>query len=41
MPPAAVDVAGVTWIGRVVEGPAGVTFVGAADEALAGFEHSF
>ncbi len=31
---------GLTWIGSVVEGPAGVTFVEAAGP-LSGFEHSF
>lgn len=32
--------AGLTWIGSVVDGPAGVGFVD-ADEELSGFEHSF
>jgi thiamine-monophosphate kinase len=32
---------GVTWVGRVVEGPAGVAFADASGEALTGFEHSF
>jgi thiamine-monophosphate kinase len=31
---------GLTWVGSVVEGPPGVTFVDAAGE-LAGFEHAF
>jgi thiamine-monophosphate kinase len=31
---------GLTWIGRVVEGPSGVTFTDASG-ALSGFEHSF
>jgi thiamine-monophosphate kinase len=32
--------AGLTWIGAVVEGPAGVAFID-TDEELSGFEHSF
>jgi thiamine-monophosphate kinase len=32
--------AGMTWIGSVIDGPAGVGFID-ADEELSGFEHSF
>lgn len=36
---AAREAAGLTWIGRVSAGPAGVTFAG-TDRALRGFEHA-
>ncbi len=39
--PAGVEAPGVTWIGSVVEGPAGVAFTDAGDAGLAGFEHWF
>jgi thiamine-monophosphate kinase len=39
--PRGVEVPCVTWIGSVVEGPAGVVFTDGGDAGLAGYEHSF
>ena len=39
--PEVAEAPGVTWIGTVVEGPAGVAFTDAGDAGLAGYEHSF
>ena len=39
--PEGAEAPGVTWIGTVVEGPAGVVFTDAGDAGLAGYEHSF